>query len=71
MTSKIAKPESLADVPAAVRKQLELLQVGYLDLYLIHTPRIAKDGYSFLAVWQELEKLVDEGLIRDIGVSNL
>jgi len=71
ITSKIAKPESLADIPAAVKQQLAWLQVEYLDLYLIHTPRSIKDGLTFIGVWQELEKLVDQGLVRSLGVSNL
>jgi diketogulonate reductase-like aldo/keto reductase len=54
-----------------VKQQLAWLQVEYLDLYLIHTPRSIKDGLTFIGVWQELEKLVDQGLVRSLGVSNL
>ncbi|CAB4020790.1 alcohol dehydrogenase [NADP(+)] B isoform X3 [Paramuricea clavata] len=65
---------------------LKDLQLDYLDLYLIHWPIGLKSGdnpfpknedgtlqYSDvhpLESWQEMEKLVDEGLVRSIGLSN-
>ncbi len=62
---------------------LKDLQLDYLDLYLIHWPIGWKSGdvpfpknedgtlqYSDVhpfESWQEMEKLVDEGLVRSIG----
>lgn len=41
---------------------------GYVDLFLIHTPRMGPEGIK--NVWQALEKLLKEGKTRSIGVSN-
>ncbi|ENN70232.1 aldose reductase [Dendroctonus ponderosae] len=65
-------------------KSLELLQVDYVDLYLIHLPiHIQSFGGAstnlaasqpqptdHLAVWKKLEEQVDLGRTRAIGVSN-
>ncbi|CAI2377087.1 unnamed protein product [Moneuplotes crassus] len=78
ITSKIWGHQK-KDVRGAVTESLEKLQTDYLDLYLIHWPvayEEAEDGTKVLAkipnhvVWAELEKLVDEGVIKSIGVSN-
>lgn len=49
----------------AYEKSLELLQLDYLDLYLIHQPY--GDIYS---AWRALEDLYAEGKVKAIGVSN-
>lgn len=49
----------------AFGKTLELMQLDYLDLYLIHQPY--GDIYGS---WRALEELYKEGKIRAIGVSN-
>lgn len=41
---------------------------GYVDLFLIHTPRMGPAGIK--NVWLALEKLLKEGKTRSIGVSN-
>ena len=47
-------------------KSLERLGLEYVDLYLIHWPRPLRNG----RLWRELESLEDQGLAREIGVSN-
>jgi 2,5-diketo-D-gluconate reductase A len=53
---------------AAYESSLEKLGLDYLDLYLIHWPAPATDGY--LESWRALEKLLQDGRVRAIGVSN-
>ncbi len=50
----------------ALKKSLKRLQTPYIDIYLIHWPNPLREG-GFL---KHMEKMVDEGLIRHIGVSN-
>lgn len=63
-------------VKPAVKKTLENLQLEYLDLYLIHFP-VSQDpetktfiDVSIQETWRAMEELVDEGLVKNIGVSN-
>ncbi|ALC81765.1 MULTISPECIES: aldo/keto reductase [Bacillus] len=50
----------------AFKKSMKLLQLDYLDLYLIHWAVQDK----FLDSWRAMEKLYEEGYIRAIGVCN-
>ena len=73
------------DVRGGLQKSLDDLCLDYLDLYLIHWPVVHKKsevmpqrGDGFLSLeevpisetWKAMESLVDEGLIKHIGVSN-
>ncbi|KAI0088546.1 NADP-dependent oxidoreductase domain-containing protein [Irpex rosettiformis] len=67
------------DVEAALDVSLKALNTEYLDLYLIHWPIAFKKGTrevdhslteNVYPTWQALEKLVDKGKVRNIGVSN-
>ena len=62
------------------------LNLGYIDLYLIHFPIgyessknfFSKDNFGkplhshfdLLDTWRAMESLVDEGLVKSIGISN-
>jgi len=77
---------SAASVRSVIRETLNNLQTPYLDLYLIHWPFGYQEGgelfprnangkliYSdvdYLETYKAMEELVDQGLVRHIGLSN-
>lgn len=73
------------DVLPAAQKTLADLRLDYLDLYLMHWPLAFNDGVHFpesgddmlplsecplSETWSAMEKLVEQGLCRHIGVAN-
>ena len=78
VTSKVWIDE-VEDVEAACRKSLEKLKLDYVDLYMVHWPLFTKSdgqgGFQRIKmprykVWEQMEALVDKGLVKSIGVSN-
>ena len=78
ITTKLWNDEK-DDVEGAVRQSLTKLNLDYIDLYLIHfmIPKFKFEDGQFTfwntpthKVWAELERLVDAGLIKSIGISN-
>ncbi|KAG6615272.1 putative aldehyde reductase [Phytophthora cinnamomi] len=52
---------------AATKASNEKLGLGYIDLYLLHAPgEVSTRDES----WRALEELHEQGILRDIGVSN-
>lgn len=78
LTSKIATHDlGLEETYAAGLNYLKLLKVDYLDLLLIHwpggpglTPSSSSNRRVRHEAWRSMERLVDEGKVRSIGVSN-
>lgn len=61
-------------VEEACRKSLSELGLDYIDLYLMHWPVTGNKGPKveppLEQTWRDMERLVDLGLVRAIGVSN-
>ncbi|TIA88350.1 hypothetical protein E3P99_02636 [Wallemia hederae] len=70
ITTKIF--QSAGDVDANYAACLESVKkIGRpVDLFLIHTPRQARGAEDRKSMWLALERLVNEGHVRAIGVSN-
>ncbi|MEA3450716.1 MAG: aldo/keto reductase [Bacteroidota bacterium] len=67
ITSKVWNSEHGFDTTiSSFKRSLENLQTDYLDLYLIHWPSAEK----FIDSWKAMEQLYEQGLIKNIGVSN-
>jgi len=76
ITTKLWRSD-FADPVSACKESLKKLDLEYVDLYLIHwpTPPSTEDKKSFQKIpmhkiWEGMEKCVEEGLVRSIGISN-
>lgn len=68
VTSKLFPPNFGYDKAIkAMQDSLDKLQIGYIDLFLLHAPG---DPSVRDETWKALEKFQADGLLRDIGVSN-
>ena len=67
MTSKLwLQDHGYEAAKKGIERSLRKLDLGYIDLYLIHQP------YGDVAgAWKAMEEAVAEGKIRSIGVSNM
>ncbi|XP_002121168.2 methylglyoxal reductase DkgB-like [Ciona intestinalis] len=67
----------MKEMRKAVKECLKDLQTDYLDLLLLHHPSCAEDDTecnptgTLLEGWKNMAAMVNEGLVRDIGVSNV
>jgi 2,5-diketo-D-gluconate reductase A len=69
VTSKLNNPyHAPEDALAAFDQSLVDLDIGYLDLFLIHWPMPAVG--DFVATWRAMEQMLATGSVRAIGVSN-
>lgn len=69
VTTKLANPDHRAgDFRGAYERSLAALDLGYINLYLIHWPMPAVDHY--VEAWDEFIRFREEGLVNSIGVSN-
>ncbi|EPE34370.1 NAD(P)-linked oxidoreductase [Glarea lozoyensis ATCC 20868] len=76
ITSKLS-PYDMETPRAALLKSLSSLQTDYLDLYLIHWPAVSRTPGNSplhkklrLEAWNVLNEAKQQGLLRNVGVSN-
>lgn len=58
-------PNQFANAEAAIEECLEKLNIGYIDLMLLHHP-----GTNDVAAYKTMERAVAQGKIRSLGLSN-
>ena len=58
-------PNQYADAEAAIEQALEKLDIGYIDLMLLHHP-----GAGDVEAYRAMERAVAAGKIRSLGLSN-
>jgi len=56
------------DIETSIQDSLKYLGLEYVDLYLVHHPRLANGDIPGL--WRKMEKIKASGLAKSIGVSN-
>ncbi|KAJ7659604.1 Aldo/keto reductase [Mycena polygramma] len=67
ITTKYSGLDGL-DIKTSISNSLTNLGVEYVDLYLIHHPRLAVPDIP--TAWKEMEDIQAHGLVKSIGVSN-
>jgi 2,5-diketo-D-gluconate reductase A len=69
VTTKLRNDHHTAgDAEGAFQRSLDALDIGWIDLYLIHWPVPSADRY--VETWRTLETFAEHGRARSIGVSN-
>lgn len=70
VTTKILNPinDSIDETYQSCKQSVEKSGLGYLDLFLIHTPSSGPEGR--IIMWKALTRLHAENLVKAIGVSN-
>lgn len=58
-------PSQFANAEAAIEEALEKMDIGYIDMMLLHHP-----GDGEAEAYHAMEKAVEEGKIRSLGLSN-
>ncbi|MCF0252981.1 MAG: aldo/keto reductase [Duodenibacillus sp.] len=59
---------------AAFERTLQIMDIGYLDLYLMHWPAAKGETMTWQSInsgtWRAMEEIYESGRVRAIGVSN-
>jgi len=67
-TTKLKTNKGYEDTRSKIRQSIKECGLGYLDLYLLHSPYGGRERR--LECWRAVEDAIDEGEVRTGGVSN-
>lgn len=67
-TSKLASNSSYAEARKSIKDSVQRCQLGYIDLFLLHSPYGGKRAR--LDSWKAVEDAINDGEIKTGGVSN-
>lgn len=67
-TTKLARNGTYKEARASVSKSVRACGLGYVDLFLLHSPYGGREAR--LESWRALEDAVEAGEVRSVGVSN-
>ena len=67
-TTKLASNSDYASVRKSISASVEKSELGYIDLFLLHSPYGGK--LARLESWRAVEDAIDAGEVRIGGVSN-
>lgn len=67
-TTKLASNGSYEATRRAIKRSLRECGLGYIDLFLLHSPYGGKKAR--LESWRAVEDAIDDGEVRSGGVSN-
>lgn len=75
VTSKLWNTDrSYKDTLEAFERTMDALQIGYLDLFLMHWPAARGEAMTWQSInsgtWRAMEEIYRRGRVRAIGVSN-
>ncbi|KDQ55523.1 hypothetical protein JAAARDRAFT_134095 [Jaapia argillacea MUCL 33604] len=62
------KYSGMADIDDSIQASLKNLGVSYVDLYLVHSPRLAVPDIP--TIWSKMEAIKSAGYAKSIGISN-
>ena len=65
--SKIGDDLFTSTVREKVLDHISKMGVGYLDILLMHFP--GDDAQKRMVAWREMEQLVDEGVVKMLGIA--
>ena len=68
--TKIYPGEQFADPEKAIQDALDKLDIGYIDMMLLHHPGENDPGENDVKAYLAMEKFVENGKIHSIGLSN-
>ncbi|EPQ29432.1 uncharacterized protein PFL1_03187 [Pseudozyma flocculosa PF-1] len=66
--SKLQSNRGYQSAKSSIQQSLQACQLGYIDLYLVHSPYGGRQRR--LESWKAIEDAKDAGLLKSVGVSN-